>query len=999
VDTVDVLRGTQGVMSVVVDELPMLDRVEVRVPRHGTALVCSDLHLAAVSSDWSDAATGALAVRLQAIKGPAVLVFNGDCFELLASPEPSMSAVLDAHPAFFSAVASFLDGPNRQFVVLAGNHDVRLASDREALRVLQARLPATVAVSAHLLFETERGTKVVRVEHGNQFDPANAFADPRDPHDTPLGHHVVQEILPEMAHTSFLADVRWLSDPSEFGQFLASRVAYRELMGRAWWLAVPFVLAFLVRTPLVVRSLSTTPALSNVSRWLIVAGAGVIVDVVAVGAAGVMLARRFFRVVGTSSLGVLGGHRNAPARAAAEALCAEGFAGVVTGHTHSPELRPLRGGFYANSGCGVPTVVRRPARLGLPPVFTGVLRRSWIELDASRDLDARLVLAESPMAGRSRLEQLAAKRVRPRPTEPTVVSQYPGGSGWPIDNTALLAKAGRERTRRMAAGSTLLLAAVGVLSAITPPLRERLHGLLTLMPVEVPQAASVSLVFASLALALLARGLRRGSRIAWATVLGLAALSAVLHMVKGGDIEEALIALAVALWLALRWPAFRVQPDAATVRRGALLAGLSAGLTIALSFALVAVIGAHRRTAVRESLRDLAERLAGRNVLPVPAGSAFVAPALTATVVAIAFALAWLVMAPRRSHRPTAAEHLADRRRAAEIVRRYGGDTLTYFALRDDKQWFFTEHSVVAYAVRNGVCLVSPDPIGPEEERADAWAEFSRFADRNGWSIAVVGAQPGWLGVYEAGGMQPIYMGDEAIVDCQSFTLDGGAMKSLRGAYNRVRKSGFTTRFLDPTEVDDELRAQLVTLMGDTRRGETERGFSMTLSRVFDPEDHDLLLSVALDPDGRPAAFCQWVPAKDIDGWSLDLMRRSARTDLPNGVTDFVVIETINHVRAVHKWGLCLNFAVMRAVVAGEREGRFDQLQRKVLHRFSETMQIESLWRYNEKFRPYWRPRYIVVDAVENAAAQGVAIADAEAIWELPVVGRFLGRRPPGSSS
>jgi hypothetical protein len=29
----------------------------------------------------------------------------------------------------------------------------------------------------------------------------------------------------------------------------------------------------------------------------------------------------------------------------------------------------------------------------------------------------------------------------------------------------------------------------------------------------------------------------------------------------------------------------------------------------------------------------------------------------------------------------------------------------------------------------------------------------------------------------------------------------------------------------------------------------------------------------------------------------------------------------------------------------------------------------------------------------EHAAAQGIALADAEAIWELPVIGRFLDRR------
>ena len=55
-----------------------------------------------------------------------------------------------------------------------------------------------------------------------------------------------------------------------------------------------------------------------------------------------------------------------------------------------------------------------------------------------------------------------------------------------------------------------------------------------------------------------------------------------------------------------------------------------------------------------------------------------------------------------------------NRLNAGDIVRRHGGDTLSYFALRDDKEHWFWNETLIAYAVHNGVCLVSPDPIGPE---------------------------------------------------------------------------------------------------------------------------------------------------------------------------------------------------------------------------------------------------------------------------------------------
>jgi len=601
-------------------------------------------------------------------------------------------------------------------------------------------------------------------------------------------------------------------------------------------------------------------------------------------------------------------------------------------------------------------------------------------------------LAETPVPGATRVERMVARRHGVRPSTPTIVSSVPGGAGWPVDHTALRGATRRAQHRRLAAGLVLLAAAIGVLSAVTPPLRGRLRGLLAVMPVELPQAASATLVFSSLALLLLARGLRRGSRLAWLVTLGVLGVSTLLHLVKGGDIEEASLAAVIGVWLASRGGDFPVRPDAGTIRRGAVLGIAVAGAAIGVSFVLVAVVGAHRRANIDGSVRALAERLAGNRSIPLPADTPFVTAALTATGIGVAVVVVWLFLGPRRPRRPTRAQHQADRARAQRIVERHGGDTLTYFALRDDKDWFFTGSSVVAYSVRNGVCLVSPDPIGPAHEWVDTWVEFAAFANRNGWPVAVVGAQPGWLPVYEVAGMQSIYMGDEAIVDCQAFTLQGGTMKSLRGAYNRVKKAGYVTIFVDPARIDPNLERQLRELMTESRQGHTERGFSMTLSRVFDPGDTGLLLSVALDPDGRPAAFCQWVPATDIDGWSLDLMRRRADPDLPNGVTDFVVIETIEHVKAAHQWGLALNFAVMRAVVAGEREGGFYELQRRVLHKFSEKMQIESLWRYNEKFHPYWRPRYVVLDAVEHAAAEGIAIADAESIWELPVIGRFLGR-------
>ena len=56
-------------------------------------------------------------------------------------------------------------------------------------------------------------------------------------------------------------------------------------------------------------------------------------------------------------------------------------------------------------------------------------------------------------------------------------------------------------------------------------------------------------------------------------------------------------------------------------------------------------------------------------------------------------------------------------------------------------------------------------------------------------------------------------------------------------------------------------------------------------------------------------------------------------------------------------------------------------------------MQIESLWRFNAKFDPRWLPRYVVLDRPQSSLRAGLAIAQLESLWELPLGGRPM--RPP----
>jgi lysyl-tRNA synthetase class 2 len=149
--------------------------------------------------------------------------------------------------------------------------------------------------------------------------------------------------------------------------------------------------------------------------------------------------------------------------------------------------------------------------------------------------------------------------------------------------------------------------------------------------------------------------------------------------------------------------------------------------------------------------------------------------------------------------------------------------------------------------------------------------------------------------------------------------------------------------------------------------------------------------------------FVQWVPAADVDGWSLDVMRRSTDEGLPSGIVDAMIIATAEHLRERGQRGLGLNFAVLRTVVSGEQEGRVPDLARQVLTRLGSHSQMESLWRFNAKYDPTWRARYVVVDDLAQLATDGLTMARAEGLTEelplvsaLPRLGEQLGSQLSG---
>ncbi|TMK85758.1 MAG: hypothetical protein E6G57_13285 [Actinobacteria bacterium] len=401
------------------------DTVTIDVGPGTIVIITSDLHFAALRTEASAWAEMEISQALEAVEGPGIYVMAGDVFELWAGVEPTTKAAMDAHPRFAKAVRDFASAPDRHIVCLPGNHDGSLGWDSVAAEIPQS-MGARLAFAVDLVLPGPQGPERVHVEHGHRWDPANAFQDPRDPVDTPLGQHIVQELLPDLANrdaAGVLAGVEHLEDPRTFPSFIASRVFYRRVVKSTRWLLIPVLLAFAVHFGL---DLADTPLNLHLSAsdFLIMDIAVVVLGVVTAVVL-VLAGRHAWKGARFTVVSKRGKSQNDNARAGAEELIRAGYRGMVSGHTHHAELSSLGTGFYANTGSGTQIVEAVDTRFDLPHVYEAKMQMSWVRLEATdRGWQASLVVGHRPIPG-TLIERIATPAREKHPEDPAVVASYP----------------------------------------------------------------------------------------------------------------------------------------------------------------------------------------------------------------------------------------------------------------------------------------------------------------------------------------------------------------------------------------------------------------------------------------------------------------------------------------------------------------------------------------------------------------------------------------------
>jgi lysyl-tRNA synthetase len=510
-------------------------------------------------------------------------------------------------------------------------------------------------------------------------------------------------------------------------------------------------------------------------------------------------------------------------------------------------------------------------------------------------------------------------------------------------------------------------------------------------------AGLIASVAVGLGLIAVARGLSRGKRRAWAIATALFGAAEIVHLIHGPD--PITVLLSAGMLIALIWfrDDFRAQGDPGSIQQAVLfvpvyLAGVFLFTWITL-FAERAHVSPDLsfwgifETAYKGMVGLDGPYTYGRKVF-----ADFFEISLIVLGVAGLLILLYLVLRTFVQADPPSADRRA---RAEGIVRQRGDDTLDYFALRRDKNYFFSSDgkSLIAYLYVRGTAMVAADPIGPPGEKARTLDEFLAFCAERGWRVAFFAVRESDADLYRERGMHTIYLGDEAILHCDEFSLDGAGMKAVRAAVKHVEK-GHSFELIAETEASPELIAELNEISEEWRKGAPERGFTMELGEDVEGKQADFVIAIAREKaNGRVAGFLRFVPVYGEEpGYSLDLMRR--RPDSTNGMTEYLIAEAALALGARGFKRLSLNFAAWgRLLDSAEDAGLSGRLQRLMAKGLNPFFQIQSLRDFNQKFDPEWVPRSIVIDDVSDLPRVAMLYASVEGFLEVPVLSRVL--EPP----
>lgn len=544
---------------------------------------------------------------------------------------------------------------------------------------------------------------------------------------------------------------------------------------------------------------------------------------------------------------------------------------------------------------------------------------------------------------------------------------------------------------RLLATVTFGMGIYNVVSSVTPALMIRFARLSSVLPLSVENGSRLATAFAGFALIVLAGNLWRQKRVAWVITLITLVIASATHLLKGLDYEEALAGLALATWLALAKDSFFAASDEPSFRHG--VVALLQATVFTLAYGVIGFTLLRQRhhlpPDVLQSLRLTIRTFTELTTTPFGVSTRFARLfASSISVIGVGtFGYALLTLL-----RPVLVFEPAtrwERARAAAIAAQHGEHGLATINLLHDKSYFFSAGgSFIGFVVYKGVALALGDPVGPAIDRRACIELFLAECRSNDWLPVFYQTLPDHLNDYESFGLRSIGVGEDAVINTQTFTLDGSAMKPLRAPVAKLERLGYQVSVLEPPHTP-WLMHQLRTVSDEWLQvmGSREKRFS--LGWFTDSYVQSTPVVVLRDELGLVVAFASLVEVPNRSELTIDLMRRSNRT--PSGGMDALFVHLIQWAREHGYQRVNLGLSPLANVGTSVDDPTIERALKFMYRHLNQFYNFQGVHAFKDKFRPDMEPRYLVTTNLSQMVRIATALIRADTgddwIWHYLGIG------------
>ncbi len=505
------------------------------------------------------------------------------------------------------------------------------------------------------------------------------------------------------------------------------------------------------------------------------------------------------------------------------------------------------------------------------------------------------------------------------------------------------------------------LGIIDIISAITPAIHERVQRLQDFIPLDA-MAASNYLVFVAGAIMLLsAVFMIKGLRNAWWIALFLSILSCIGHLTKAIDYEEATVALLVIIMLLYSRKEYFIKGNPRMHSIGIQTAVYS--IFAVMVYGIVGFYFLDKRHFgidfnILQSIRYTAQNFflfVSTDLVP---SSRFARDFLISINISGFLSLSFLfytIIRPYISKEDIDPEGFE---KANILLAKYGKSSLDYFKTYSDKLIFAPDgyDFFLAYRTAGNFAVVLENPVAASpEQMKQCITLFDRYCYENSLKSLFYRVPEESLPIYAELCKKSLFLGQEAVVDLETFTLSGVRNKALRNAVNKVIDLGYKSTILTPP-IKDGVMQKLKAVSDDWLESmdRTEIIFSQGMF-VWNELKEQTIIAVE-NSEEKVVAFLNIIPDFTPGGATYDLIRKT--DDAPGGVVDFILIELFNYLKSQNFSKVNLGFAPLSGL---DDSRTFPEKSMKFAYeRIKSFSHYKGLRNFKEKFFPSWNNKYLI---------------------------------------